>query len=241
MARGATNQKGPERAFLNALEAIRAVRGKMPVNLIVRGGGRRGAGLSALSGDRRQVPIANAHGLGGVFPVQWPGCERRRGNVSGREGHRVLRAGGARRPRRRSRHGRDSRLLQGDHRFPGLAAGAGAGHADLEGRQHHHRPRVLRQDPAALHGGAAAAQRTPPGLDGARTGTPSRHGSRAVDRRHGGAGDAVGVSLQHHAQHRRDVVRLHRSGNEDDPSPYCDRQTGLQTGARIRRPTRPCG
>jgi acetylornithine deacetylase/succinyl-diaminopimelate desuccinylase-like protein len=34
MARGATNQKGPERAFLNALEAIRAVKGKLPVNLM---------------------------------------------------------------------------------------------------------------------------------------------------------------------------------------------------------------
>jgi acetylornithine deacetylase/succinyl-diaminopimelate desuccinylase-like protein len=34
MARGATNQKGPQRAFLNALEAIRAVKGKLPVNLM---------------------------------------------------------------------------------------------------------------------------------------------------------------------------------------------------------------
>jgi acetylornithine deacetylase/succinyl-diaminopimelate desuccinylase-like protein len=35
MARGATNQKGPERAFLNALESIIATRGKPPVNLMV--------------------------------------------------------------------------------------------------------------------------------------------------------------------------------------------------------------
>lgn len=34
MARGATNQKGPQRAFLNALESIRAVEGKLPVNLM---------------------------------------------------------------------------------------------------------------------------------------------------------------------------------------------------------------
>lgn len=34
MARGATNQKGPERAFLNALESIVAVEGKLPVNLM---------------------------------------------------------------------------------------------------------------------------------------------------------------------------------------------------------------
>ena len=35
MARGATNQKGPQRAFLNALDAVIKTRGKPPVNLIV--------------------------------------------------------------------------------------------------------------------------------------------------------------------------------------------------------------
>ncbi len=35
MARGATNQKGPERAFLNALESIIATQGKLPVNLMI--------------------------------------------------------------------------------------------------------------------------------------------------------------------------------------------------------------
>lgn len=35
MARGATNEKGPERAFLNAVEAIIATTGKLPVNLMV--------------------------------------------------------------------------------------------------------------------------------------------------------------------------------------------------------------
>lgn len=35
MARGATNQKGPERAFLNALQSILAVNKKLPVNLMV--------------------------------------------------------------------------------------------------------------------------------------------------------------------------------------------------------------
>jgi len=33
-ARGAINTKGPERAFLNAVESIRAVHGKLPVNLL---------------------------------------------------------------------------------------------------------------------------------------------------------------------------------------------------------------
>jgi len=35
MARGATNQKGPQRAFLNAVEAIIAEQGTLPVNLFV--------------------------------------------------------------------------------------------------------------------------------------------------------------------------------------------------------------
>ena len=35
IARGATNQKGPERAFLNALESILATEGTLPVNLMV--------------------------------------------------------------------------------------------------------------------------------------------------------------------------------------------------------------
>lgn len=35
MARGATNQKGPERAFLNAVESIIAADGKLPVNLMI--------------------------------------------------------------------------------------------------------------------------------------------------------------------------------------------------------------
>ncbi len=44
MARGATNQKGPQRAFLNSLEAILAVRGKLPVNLMVAAEGEEELG-----------------------------------------------------------------------------------------------------------------------------------------------------------------------------------------------------
>ena len=44
MARGATNQKGPERAFLNALESIIAVQGKLPVNLMVAAEGEEELG-----------------------------------------------------------------------------------------------------------------------------------------------------------------------------------------------------
>jgi len=44
MARGATNQKGPERAFLNALESIIAVDGKLPVNIMIAAEGEEELG-----------------------------------------------------------------------------------------------------------------------------------------------------------------------------------------------------
>jgi acetylornithine deacetylase/succinyl-diaminopimelate desuccinylase-like protein len=44
MARGATNQKGPERAFLNALDAIIAVNGRLPVNVMVTAEGEEELG-----------------------------------------------------------------------------------------------------------------------------------------------------------------------------------------------------
>jgi acetylornithine deacetylase/succinyl-diaminopimelate desuccinylase-like protein len=44
MARGATNQKGPERAFLNALESIIAVDGRLPVNLMIAAEGEEELG-----------------------------------------------------------------------------------------------------------------------------------------------------------------------------------------------------
>ena len=44
MARGATNQKGPQRAFLNALESIIAVEGGLPVNIMVAAEGEEELG-----------------------------------------------------------------------------------------------------------------------------------------------------------------------------------------------------
>jgi acetylornithine deacetylase/succinyl-diaminopimelate desuccinylase-like protein len=44
MARGATNQKGPERAFFNTLESIIAVNGKLPVNIMVAAEGEEELG-----------------------------------------------------------------------------------------------------------------------------------------------------------------------------------------------------
>ncbi len=44
MARAATNQKGPERAFFNALESILAVEGTLPVNLMIAAEGEEEIG-----------------------------------------------------------------------------------------------------------------------------------------------------------------------------------------------------
>lgn len=44
MARGATNQKGPQRAFLNALESIIAIDGKLPVNIMLTAEGEEELG-----------------------------------------------------------------------------------------------------------------------------------------------------------------------------------------------------
>lgn len=44
MARGATNQKGPQRAFLNAVESIIAVEGRLPVNLMITAEGEEELG-----------------------------------------------------------------------------------------------------------------------------------------------------------------------------------------------------
>jgi acetylornithine deacetylase/succinyl-diaminopimelate desuccinylase-like protein len=44
MARGATNQKGPERALLNALESIIAVDGKLPLNIMITAEGEEELG-----------------------------------------------------------------------------------------------------------------------------------------------------------------------------------------------------
>ena len=44
MARGATNQKGPERAFLNAVESIIETTGKLPVNMLVAAEGEEELG-----------------------------------------------------------------------------------------------------------------------------------------------------------------------------------------------------
>jgi acetylornithine deacetylase/succinyl-diaminopimelate desuccinylase-like protein len=68
MARGATNQKGPQRAFLNALESIRAVRGTLPVNVMIVAEGEEELGSPNYQQviDRYETRLRSAHGV--LFP-----------------------------------------------------------------------------------------------------------------------------------------------------------------------------
>lgn len=68
MARGATNQKGPQRAFLNALDSIRKVKGNLPVNLMVVAEGEEELGSPHYPEviDRYQARLKKGHGV--LFP-----------------------------------------------------------------------------------------------------------------------------------------------------------------------------
>jgi acetylornithine deacetylase/succinyl-diaminopimelate desuccinylase-like protein len=73
MARGATNQKGPERAFLNAIESILAVEGKLPVNLMVLAEGEEELGSPHYPElvDRYEARLRAADGV--FFPFNSQG------------------------------------------------------------------------------------------------------------------------------------------------------------------------
>ena len=68
MARGATNQKGPQRAFLNALESIIAVDGTLPVNIMVAADGEEELGSPHYHQviDAYETRLASADGA--LFP-----------------------------------------------------------------------------------------------------------------------------------------------------------------------------
>lgn len=75
MARGATNQKGPERAFLNALEAIIATEGTLPVNLMITAEGEEELGSPHYPQiiDRYEERLRTAAGVFFPFNSQNPG------------------------------------------------------------------------------------------------------------------------------------------------------------------------
>src|SRR5512134_1269520 len=68
IGRGATNQKGPERAFLNAVASILAVNGALPVNLMVAAEGEEELGSPHYPEivDRYEARMRTASGA--IFP-----------------------------------------------------------------------------------------------------------------------------------------------------------------------------
>ena len=72
--RGATNQKGPERAFLNALEAIIQTEGTLPVNLMVLAEGEEELGSPHYPQlvDRYEARLRTADGVLFPFNAQSP-------------------------------------------------------------------------------------------------------------------------------------------------------------------------
>ncbi|MBX3174096.1 MAG: M20/M25/M40 family metallo-hydrolase [Gemmatimonadaceae bacterium] len=74
MGRGATNQKGPERAFLNAISSIIAVDGKLPVNLMVLAEGEEELGSPHYPQlvDRFEARLRTADGVFFPFNAQAP-------------------------------------------------------------------------------------------------------------------------------------------------------------------------
>jgi acetylornithine deacetylase/succinyl-diaminopimelate desuccinylase-like protein len=84
--RGAQNQKGPQRAFLNAVESIRAVSGRLPVNLMFICEGEEEMGspnLPAVVAKYRER-LATAHGV--LFPTTNLGRDGRAGFALGNKG-----------------------------------------------------------------------------------------------------------------------------------------------------------
>ncbi len=77
MGRGATNQKGPQRAFLNALESIIAVTGTLPVNLMVLAEGEEEMGSVHYPElvDQYLERLEGARGVFFPFNSQQPGGE----------------------------------------------------------------------------------------------------------------------------------------------------------------------
>jgi acetylornithine deacetylase/succinyl-diaminopimelate desuccinylase-like protein len=69
MARGATNQKGPQRAFLNAVDSIIKTRGRLPVNLLVVAEGEEELGSPNYPEviDRYEARLKKADGV--FFPL----------------------------------------------------------------------------------------------------------------------------------------------------------------------------
>ena len=111
MARGATNQKGPQRALLNAIESIIAVEGNLPVNIMVAAEGEEELG----SPNNPQIIDAYEDRL------QLAVARRQDQHDPRRQGHSLLRDDRDRWRLGWPKERRDPRLVQGNCRLTGLA------------------------------------------------------------------------------------------------------------------------
>jgi acetylornithine deacetylase/succinyl-diaminopimelate desuccinylase-like protein len=68
MGRGATNQKGPQRAFLNAVQSIIATEGRLPVNLMVAAEGEEELGSPHYPQIIDQYEERLKEAVGAIFP-----------------------------------------------------------------------------------------------------------------------------------------------------------------------------
>ena len=153
IGRGATNSKGPQMSQLNAFRAIKAVHGKLPVNLIFVAEGdeeRMDIGLRKFVKDHPEL-LAGADAMmlfggqspsgGGGFGGGSEGCVYVELTTSGKSwGRGPTRLG-------------HSRQQQARRRQPGLAAHQDAGVAGLGRRQHAADRRLLRRHAADRRSG----------------------------------------------------------------------------------------
>ncbi len=119
-----------------------------------------------------------------------------------------------------------------DRRQPGLAAGQGARHAGVEGRQHHHHRRLPEAAPAEQ--GRARADR--------RVGAAAQRGAReevapgaALDRRPAVAAGQRAARVATDREHRGPRRRLHRTRRQDDPAAPRRRKARRASRARHDR------
>jgi len=86
MARGASNQKGPQRAFLNALESIIAVDGTLPVNIMIAAEGEEELGSPNYPQivDAYEERMKQADGV--LFPMSVQGADGKSSMLLGVKG-----------------------------------------------------------------------------------------------------------------------------------------------------------
>ena len=152
IGRGATNSKGPQMVQLNAFRAIKAVHGKLPVNLVFVAEGdeeRMDIGLRKWVRDHPEL----LEGVDGMIRFGSQGASGGGGFGGGSEGcvYVELTTSGTAWGRGADGVGHP-RQQQARHRQPGLASHQDAGLARERRRQHPAHRRLLRRHPAAQPG-----------------------------------------------------------------------------------------